>query len=338
MLLSVIIPYYNADAWIGKMLDSLMDQDLDPSDYEIIVVDDESSQEPATLKDYVNRYPQITYHKVPHGGQALARNYGLSVAKGEWICFADADDFVQPQVFGGVLRVAQEHDLEMIVAHSFKVDENGPVTSRRRNFSSMSDVITGLEYLANLRSYFIWLIGAFWIKRSVIVDNGIVYEDVDFAEDRLFTLALLQKVSRVASIDVDLYYYVQRESSFFHIKRKREIPAFLAGFFCFVDRLAVLADKPDTPPQVAEALNERRWRTAFYMLKNAFLYSPAPVNASCIARMERSGMYPIPIDKARDSHRTRFIKWLMNHRCLWLFLNRVFHLLPDQYIYKHFNV
>ena len=49
MRLSVIIPYYNAEAWIGRLLDSLLDQDLEPSDYEIVVVDDGSEEEPVAL-------------------------------------------------------------------------------------------------------------------------------------------------------------------------------------------------------------------------------------------------------------------------------------------------
>ena len=138
MLLTVNIPYYNADKWIGRMLDSLLNQDLEAGDYEIIVVDDESPQEPAVLKDYAARYPQVVYHRVPHGRQALARNHALSVAKGEWIYFCDSDDFVQPQVFGGILRAARERDLEMIVTHSLKVGEHDPARPRRAAISTAS--------------------------------------------------------------------------------------------------------------------------------------------------------------------------------------------------------
>ena len=53
MKLSVIIPYYNTNALIGRALDSLLDQDLDPSEYEIIVVDDGSKDEPVILHHYI---------------------------------------------------------------------------------------------------------------------------------------------------------------------------------------------------------------------------------------------------------------------------------------------
>ena len=328
MLLTVIIPYYNADAWIGRMLDSLLNQDLEAGDYEIIVVDDESPQEPVVLKDYADRYPQVVYHRVPHGRQALARNYALSVAKGEWIYFCDSDDFVQPQVFGGILRAARERDLEMIVTHSLKVGEHDPAPAApRRNFDSVSPTMTGLEYLANLRAPFNWGVGSYFIKRAVLQDNGLTFENVDFAEDRLFKLELLQKVSRCATVDVDLYFYVQHEASFFHAKRKQHNAAFIDSFFRFIDRVAALAGKPDTPPQLAKSLKRRLDKTAFYMLKDVFLYSPRAVNASCSARLEERGLYPIPVDRARDPRRIRTLIRLMNHRRLWLFLQRIYHLI-----------
>ena len=59
MLLSIIIPYYNSDAWIGRMLDSLLDQDIPRDNYEIIVVDDGSTQSVDNLTYYTKQYPNI---------------------------------------------------------------------------------------------------------------------------------------------------------------------------------------------------------------------------------------------------------------------------------------
>ena len=337
MLLSVIIPYYNADAWIGKMLDSLMDQDLDPSDYESIVVDDESSQEPATLKDYASRYPQITYHKVPHGGQALARNYGLSVAKGEWLCFADADDFLQPQVTADILHVARERDLEIIIARFVLIAENEPMPAHpRRNFTTVSDTMTGLEYMANLRIMFNWGVGTYWVKRALLQEHGLTFEDVRFAEDRLFKVELYQHVSRLATVDVDAYYYVQHESSFFHNERKQNNPVFIEGFLSFMERLVALSRNPDTPSAVAESLKQRLDRTTFFTLRDAFLYSPVQVNRALILRLEALGLYPIPHD-AKDSFYIKCAKRLINHRRLWQFTHRIVHLLPDRCIHHMFH-
>lgn len=339
MLLSIIIPYYNRNAWIGRALDSLLDQDLAPDDFEILVIDDGSDEEPVVLKEYAGRVPQVCYYRTDHIGQALARNYGLSVAKGEWIYFCDSDDFVQPQIFGGILRAAQERNLEMIVARFVLINENDPMPAcPRRNFAAMSETMTGLEYLSNPRVIFNWGVGSYWVKRSVLQENGIAFENIRFGEDRLFKLALYQVLSRIATIDVDAYYYVQHESSFFHEQRKRNNQEFIDAFVLYLERLAALADRPDTPQQVAEALRNRITKSAVYTLKNAFLYGTVERDASTLSRLEALGAYPLPINAAKESRHVRIVKWLMNHRGLWLFLHRFVHLLPDRFIQKHFQV
>ena len=116
MKLSVIIPYYNTNATIGQALDSLLDQDLEASEYEIIVVDDGSTEEPVVLKDYAHRFSQVQYHRLAHAGLSPARNYALSVARGDWLYLCDSDDYVQPQVFGGIIAAAEANRLEMICA------------------------------------------------------------------------------------------------------------------------------------------------------------------------------------------------------------------------------
>ena len=335
MLLSVIIPYYNADAWIGRLLESLVAQDLDPSDYEIIVVDDGSDKEPVVLQEYVEKYPQIACYPADHGGMSSARNYGLSLAKGEWVYFCDSDDFLQPRVIGGILQAARERDLEMIAARFVKLDENAPIPAPRRNFSSVSATMTGWEYLVNPGSEFTWAVWTMFVKRAVVQAKGLAFEDIYYVEDRLFKFALLQSVTRMAVIDVDLYYYVQHEGSFFHEKRKQNNPAFIDAFFCYMERLNAVIGKKDTPPEVAESLRRRLHnQTAPYVLTNAFAYSPLQVNASTISRLAKMGYYPVLIDKATDSRRTRFIRHLMNHRRLWLLLYRIVHLLPDRYVYR----
>ena len=337
MLLSIIVPYYNADAWVGRMLDSLLDQDIDPSDYEIIVVDDESPQEPVVLKEYAARYPQIAYHRVAHAGQAMARNYALSVAKGEWVYMCDSDDFVQPQVLGGIIRAAQERNLEMILANYVKLNENDPVPAPRRNFGSVSQVMTGMEYFLNPPDIFSWGVWAYLTRRSVYQTHGLTFVDINFSEDRLFKFALLQKVTRCATIDVDLYYYIQHPTSVFHAIRKQNNPAFIDAIFRYIDQLTELAGKPETTSQLAAALNRRRDFVAFLLLTNAFLYSPIEVNKALIDRLASMGLYPVRIFYDKDSRRNRIIKRLMNRRRLWLALYRIFHLLPDSYIQKHYD-
>ena len=68
MRLSVIIPYYNTGRWVGKTLDSLLDQGVEADDYEIIVVDDGSDEDPTTLKESAGWFSNIHYYRIDHSG------------------------------------------------------------------------------------------------------------------------------------------------------------------------------------------------------------------------------------------------------------------------------
>ena len=95
MKLSIIVPVYNAAPWLPRCLDSLLDQGLDASEYEIILVDDGSTDaSPEILARYAADHPQIRVHTQENGGQWTARNTGLGLARGEWISFVDADDYL----------------------------------------------------------------------------------------------------------------------------------------------------------------------------------------------------------------------------------------------------
>ena len=105
-----------------------------------------------------------------------------------------------------------------------------------------------------------------------------------------------------------------------------------------MDRVIELTKNPEVPPRYAEAIYKRLYGlTPFYILSNAFLYSPLQVNVSSMERLEAMGFYPVPL-RAGDTRYIKTIKRLMNRRRLWLLLYRIVHLLPDRFIYKHFNV
>lgn len=90
---SVIIPAYNAEAFITETVQSALDQTY--QDLEVIVVDDGSKDGTvAALEQFGNR---IRVHLQPNGGVAKARNMGVGLAKGSWIAFLDADDLWLPQ-------------------------------------------------------------------------------------------------------------------------------------------------------------------------------------------------------------------------------------------------
>ena len=100
--LSVIVPMYNSEQWLPKCLDSLLCQDLDESEYEIVCVDDGSPDNSKQMAvSYSVGHPNVKVVSQSNQGTAGARNTGMRQAVGKSRCFVDPDAYVEKNVLGG---------------------------------------------------------------------------------------------------------------------------------------------------------------------------------------------------------------------------------------------
>lgn len=96
-IVSFIVPVYNVSSYIRLCIESLINQTA--SEYEVLLVDDESTDGSGEICDiYANNYDNIRVFHQKNQGASVARNKGLELAGGEWICFVDADDWIEPQL------------------------------------------------------------------------------------------------------------------------------------------------------------------------------------------------------------------------------------------------
>lgn len=114
MKLSVIVPAYNAEKTIIPCIDSILAQTID--DFELIVINDGSSDATEEiLQSYSNRYRQtIRMMTVENGGQGRARNIGMDLADGEYIGFVDSDDWIDPDMYGKLLELAERERCDLV--------------------------------------------------------------------------------------------------------------------------------------------------------------------------------------------------------------------------------
>ena len=105
--LSVIIPYYNGDRYIGTVLEDLLAQDFKEGEYEIIVVDDGSTEPADVLKSYCEQYSPISYVRQDHLGVSAARNSGIAHSTGKYIFFCDCDDRVRKHALSQLCELAE---------------------------------------------------------------------------------------------------------------------------------------------------------------------------------------------------------------------------------------
>jgi glycosyltransferase involved in cell wall biosynthesis len=117
MKFSIIIPLYNKAAYIQQTLDSVLTQSL--SDYEIIVIDDGSSDGGSDIVAAC-RDARLQLVRQSNAGVAAARNHGIALARGEWICFLDADDWLHPEYLAGLNQLIVNSPRVDAVAARFK--------------------------------------------------------------------------------------------------------------------------------------------------------------------------------------------------------------------------
>lgn len=137
MKLSVIIPVYNVAPYVRKCVESVLAQDLDPKDYEVILVDDGSTDGSGEICDSLTPCPSpeerganITTSSVSaspeergvnvvvihqeNQGLSAARNVGIAVAKGKYIQFVDSDDYLEPNVLAGLVEQMEREQLDVL--------------------------------------------------------------------------------------------------------------------------------------------------------------------------------------------------------------------------------
>ena len=128
--LSIIIPVYNVEKYLGECLNSLLSQNIDKSLYEIICINDGSTDgSPYILDKFKQKYPNIIVVHQNNMGVSAARNTGIELANGNYFWFVDPDDFVINNVLAGVMDILQA-DYPDILWVDYFVIKDGANTER----------------------------------------------------------------------------------------------------------------------------------------------------------------------------------------------------------------
>lgn len=212
--LSFIVPIYNVEPYLRKCVDSLLAQDY--SDYEIILVDDGSPDAcPAICDEYAAIHENIRVVHRENGGLSAARNSGIEVAKGEYICFVDSDDYWEPNVIGRLMEQIERDDLDVLRFKYQNVNEKYEVfnpykSDPFKNDDYSEDVTDGVTFL-NTRFGTACYAVMFIVRRALL--EGCTYTEGIYFEDTDWTPRMLVRASRVASTNTIVYNYLVREGS-----------------------------------------------------------------------------------------------------------------------------
>ncbi len=115
MKLSVIVPVYNAEKYLRRCADSILNQTY--TDLELIMINDSSPDGSlAIMEEYAHRYPErVQIKTVPNHRQGAARNVGMELARGEYFGFVDSDDWIEPDMYQKLMEAALEADADVAI-------------------------------------------------------------------------------------------------------------------------------------------------------------------------------------------------------------------------------
>lgn len=117
LLLSIVIPVYNVEPWLTQCLQSVADQTLNPGNFEVILVDDKSTDQSLDIcRDFCARYDNFRLIELSEntpGGAGIPSNIGIEQARGEYIGFVDSDDYIEPEMFEELLLKALENEADL---------------------------------------------------------------------------------------------------------------------------------------------------------------------------------------------------------------------------------
>lgn len=211
---SIIVPVYNAAKAIRRCIESILKQDYE--DFELILVDDGSKDEsPQILDEYAEKDKRVVVVHQPNGGVSAARNKALSLAKGEFLQFLDADDWMTVEATKLLVRTMDANQADMVVADFYRVVGD---TVARKGSISTDKVLTRQEYAEfMMESPADYYYGVLWNKlyRRSIIDMFEVHmdEDLKWCEDFVFNLEYVLHCDRIVALQVPVYYYVKTEGS-----------------------------------------------------------------------------------------------------------------------------
>lgn len=221
---SIIVPVYNTSAYLRRCMDALTGQTLE--DIEIIAVNDGSTDDsPAILGEYEQKDSRVrVFHKV-NGGQATARNMGIRRSHGEYVGFADSDDYVDADMFRQMYELAKEKDCDMVECNYHYLQETKDdirelkTRGRIREYTGQKDMLIDPQVSPWNKLY----------RREILLHNGVDFPEGLIYEDTAFYIKTIPYVKKASYLDRACVYYFLRETSTMNANKSRKVGEYISG-------------------------------------------------------------------------------------------------------------
>lgn len=282
--LSIVVPVYNAEAHLPALLAGLAAQTA--RDVEFVLVDDGSTDASASLVDaFARSDARARVIRQSNGGPSRARNAGIAASRGEAIAFADADDWVAPELAAEIIAAFAARSIDVLCFNGRRIDSRGQLDPAPFYRKPKGDgVVSGEEWIARTVEegeflQYLWLLAC---RRELALrtpfPTDIVHEDI------LFTCELLLAARRVGFLDRELYRYRTTPQSLMREATDASLQRRIDGYFAVVERLLALARRDALPAPTVRALQRHAAVEAGHVFRLASRLQSRPARDAVRAR------------------------------------------------------
>lgn len=272
--ISVIVPVYNAESYLSQCIESILKQDY--NDIEVLLVDDGSSDNSAQIcEEYRSRYSKIKVFLQKNSGVSSARNKGIQYARGDYIVFVDADDYL-PESYVLSHMMAAIGDADILVGNYMRL-WNGNLLPAK----SCSD-FSGFpreEATFRFRGFFsVGTLSYVWCKmyrRYFLLENQLRFENYAYAEDKLFNCFCYIRRCKYAFLPETVYVYRKNDASVSHQFR----PDSVWEWMSVAEKLEHFAEENARDKEYEDLIACTIFFAAFFDGKMNYVYSGKTLSA-----------------------------------------------------------
>lgn len=287
MLLSIIIPMYNAGKYISECLNSIIGQSLD-DDYEIIVINDGSTDDGAEkVEELARKYPFIRLFDQENQGVSAARNLGLSMAKGTYIHFVDADDTLYPDSYRTLVPFAQK-GLDIIYFENLSA-ENSLLCQASDGFRVITEGCIKDFVISHGFPVCVWLM---WFRRKFLTQHHLQFSHLRIGEDAVFCMRVLQQeYGTIVYLRDDVYRYIRHAQSTVTNNDRDKLMESIENGFTLYQFYGQMSSQGNYPTVVYQRFMDAVCvLVVTHLLRGNFCYS---YTRQILARMLGQGMLPL---------------------------------------------
>lgn len=208
IIVSFIVPLYNVEMYLNECIDSILKVE---GNTEIILIDDGSTDRSSDICDeYSRKYKKVKVIHQKNCGPAIARNNGIKIANGKYICFVDSDDFIDSIEFTKILQELEEYSYDIIYGSNFEMIF--PKGTSKKIKEENIDTNSGIKLLSDIfQKKTKYSMSYIWIniyKREYIIKNNIYFcENIYYGEDTDWNIRLLKGSDNIKKGNMNYYKY-----------------------------------------------------------------------------------------------------------------------------------